>query len=395
VPFEPIPIIEIPVLGNMAAKKCYEDLKIQSHKDTDKLKQAKDMCYMEGFYKGIMMVGNCSGKKVEEAKPIVKAQLIAENMAVTYYEPEGEVVSRSGDQCIVALKFQWLMNYGEENWKKDVNSHIQSEHFNSFNPKIKHEFEVILDWLKEWGCSRTAGLGTNLPWDDTFIVESLSDSTIYMAYYTVAHLLQGGVLDGSVTGPLGVKAEDMNMAAWDYVFLGKEYNASECPNVSEDQLKKMRHEFEYWYPMDLRVSAKDLIRNHLTMSLYNHAAIWKENMEQRMCRGYFCNGYLMLNNMKMSKSTGNFMTMKECINFYGIDASRIALADAGDSLDDANFDEKVANTAISRLFVMEEWIQKHCPKEIDFAGVNTKHDGEWSWDRIMESEMTRITAIVN
>lgn len=104
-PFEPIPIIEIPVLGNMAAKKCYEDLKIQSHKDTDKLKQAKDMCYMEGFYKGIMMVGNCSGKKVEEAKPIVKAQLIAENMAVTYYEPEGEVVSRSGDQCIVALKF--------------------------------------------------------------------------------------------------------------------------------------------------------------------------------------------------------------------------------------------------------------------------------------------------
>lgn len=36
----------------------------------------------------------------------------------------------------------------------------------------------------------------------------------------------------------------------------------------------MRNEFEYWYPMDLRVSGKDLIPNHLTMSLYNHAAIW-------------------------------------------------------------------------------------------------------------------------
>jgi len=46
-----------------------------------------------------------------------------------------------------------------------------------------------------------------MPWDDSFVIESLSDSTIYMAYYTVAHLLQGGVIDGSETGPLGVTAD--------------------------------------------------------------------------------------------------------------------------------------------------------------------------------------------
>lgn len=59
----------------------------------------------------------------------------------------------------------------------------------------------------------------------------------------------------------------------------------------------------------------------------------------------------------MSKSTGNFMTLKECINRFGSDASRLALADAGDSLDDANFDEKVANAAIMKLFVLEGWIK--------------------------------------
>ncbi len=45
-------------------------------------------------------------------------------------------------------------------------------------------------WLKAWACSRSFGLGTHLPWDEQFLIESLSDSTIYMAYYTVAHVLQ-------------------------------------------------------------------------------------------------------------------------------------------------------------------------------------------------------------
>lgn len=38
------------------------------------------------------------------------------------------------------------------------------------------------------------------------MIESLSDSTIYMSYYTVAYLLQGGVVDGSTPGPLGIRS---------------------------------------------------------------------------------------------------------------------------------------------------------------------------------------------
>jgi leucyl-tRNA synthetase len=183
----------------------------------------------------------------------------------------------------------------------------------------------------------------------------------------------------------------MTQAAWDYVFLGKDFVEAECGGLTEDVLKKMRHEFEYWYPMDLRVSAKDLIRNHLTMSLYNHAAIWHENMEQRMTRNYFCNGYLMLNNKKMSKSDGNFMTLRQCIETYGVDASRLCMADSGDSLDDANFDEKVANASVMRLFVLEEWIQKHCPKNVDFAEKRVLN----TWDKIMENELNATIEIVD
>jgi len=157
----------------------------------------------------------------------------------------------------------------------------------------------------------------------------------------------------------------------------------------------MRHEFEFWYPMDLRVSGKDLIRNHLTMSLYNHASIWKDNMEQRMTRSYFCNGYLNLNEKKMSKSTGNFMTLKQCCKTYGVDATRLAMADAGDLLDDANFDTKVANAAILKIFVLEEWIQKYCPKDFDWGTIAAQTDEDpFSWDNVMRNETRRITKLV-
>lgn len=75
-----------------------------------------------------------------------------------------------------------------------------------------------------------------------------------------------------------------------------------------------------------------------------------------MPRSYFCNGYVMLNSAKMSKSTGNFMTLKDCINEYGADATRLTMADAGDSLDDANFDSAFATAVLLKLFTLEKWI---------------------------------------
>jgi leucyl-tRNA synthetase len=57
------------------------------------------------------------------------------------------------------------LTYGEEEWKNFVKAHVKSENFEGYNPKTQSEFEQILDWLREWACSRTTGLGTILPWD--------------------------------------------------------------------------------------------------------------------------------------------------------------------------------------------------------------------------------------
>lgn len=52
-----------------------------------------------------------------------------------------------------------------------------------------------------------------------------------------------------------------------------------------------------------QASGKDLINNHLSFALYNHTAIW-ENKPEKWPRSMRCNGHLLLNGEKMSKSTG-------------------------------------------------------------------------------------------
>ena len=94
--------------------------------------------------------------------------------------------------------------------------------------------DTTVDWLKEWGCSRSFGLGTKLPWDPQYLIESLSDSTIYMSYYTISHFLQGD-LYGCTPGTLGITPQDLNIETWDYIYLGKEYKPS--IKIPEDKLK--------------------------------------------------------------------------------------------------------------------------------------------------------------
>eukprot|EP00922_Rhytidocystis_sp_ex-Travisia-forbesii_P018252 GHVS01027143.1.p1 GENE.GHVS01027143.1~~GHVS01027143.1.p1 ORF type:complete len:559 (+),score=62.85 GHVS01027143.1:252-1928(+) len=224
-----------------------------------------------------------------------------------------------------------------------------------------HQFEHVLTWLREWACSRHYGLGTYLPWEmdkgNKVLIESLSDSTIYMAYYTIAHLLQNGIVDGAQGGPLGVRVEQLTDEVFDYIFT----LTDKPPNstIPLEAMQRMRSEFCFWYPMDMRTSGKDLIFNHLTMSLYNHAAVWKDNPSM-WPRAMYCNGHVMVDAEKMSKSAGNFLTVEQAIKEYGSDATRLALADAGDSLDDANFQRETANVAIMRLFLLEQFIKDMC-----------------------------------
>ena len=384
---EIVPIIKTPSYGDLAAPFLVKKLKIASPKDTKQLEEAKELAYKEGFYQGIMTIGEFKGEKVEVAKPKVRQQLIDASEGFAYSEPERKVVSRSGDDCCVALMDQWYLDYGEESWKEVALEYVDNSNgkgLNTYSAETKNGFEGVLNWLNQWACARTYGLGSKLPWDPQFLVESLSDSTIYMAYYTIAHLLHKDIF-GKTPGLAGVKPEQMKDEVWDYVFARRELSDEilKESGISKEALASMRREFEYWYPLDLRVSGKDLIPNHLTFFLYIHLAIFPK---EYWPKGIRANGHLLLNGEKMSKSTGNFMTLDDMVKKYGADASRIALADAGDGVADANFEEDVADNNVLRLFTLREW----CEEQVkDQANLRSGPKNDFL-DALFENEMNSL-----
>jgi leucyl-tRNA synthetase len=390
-PFEPVSIIDIPGYSKLSAVTACGELKVQSQNDKDKLEAAKEITYQKGFYEGLLTVGEYAGEKVSEAKKKVQMIMVREGEAVLYQEPEKRVISRSGDECVVALCDQWYLDYGLQEWKDQTRDVLKG--LQTFSSEVQHGFEATLDWLQEHACSRSYGLGTKVPWDPKYLIESLSDSTIYMAYYTVVHLLQTPAV-GSSTGSLGIRAEQLTREVWDYIFLNGPFPHTD---IAKEKLDLLRREFLYWYPVDLRVSGKDLIPNHLTYFLYNHVSVWPEpkrgSPQCKWPNAIRANGHLMLNSEKMSKATGNFVTLREAVERFSADGARVTLANAGDSLEDANFVFDVADRNLLRIYNEITWAKNVVEARKSFR--NESDPLKWTfYDQLMYSKMNKAIKLV-
>jgi len=314
-----------------------------------KLEKATSDLYSHEFYKGKMKdnTGRFAGMAVSVAKNEVKRELMKSGAAGTMYELVNKPVKcRCGAECVVKLlSDQWFLNYGNKEWKGLA--HECAANMDIVPQDIRQEFDYVIDWLRERACARKSGLGTKLPWDEEWIIESLSDSVIYMAYYVIAKYVNGKSLND----------DNINDAFFDYVLLGVGNAiqvAKDC-KVPVQIVEQIRKEFRYFYPVDSRHSGRDLVPNHLTFFIFNHVAIFeKENWPQQIV----VNGSVLMEGKKMSKSLGNIIPLRAAIKEHGADTIRLAMLVSAEILQDADFSFETIRGIRSKLLGVFEMVEE-------------------------------------
>lgn len=333
---QPIAIIKSKGWGDFPAVEICEKMDIESQHDREKLEKAKKEIYKSGFYTGEMnkTCGKYAGMKVEQAKEVIKEELIEQKKADVMYEPSGEVVCRCLTPSIVKIvKDQWFIKYGDLQWKEKAHNAVEKMVF--YPEVVRKQFHYVVDWLNDWACTREFGLGTRLPWDEKWLIEALSDSTIYMAFYTFYHIVKE------------IDPEKVTDEVFDYILLGKgDISALAKKGIPEDVLKKAREEFEYWYPFTIRTSGKDLVQNHLTFCIFNHVALFGED---KWPAGFAVNGWILMDLQRMSTSRGISLYLRDVLDEYGADVTRITLMYGGEGVDDSNWDTTFAESIGAKL----------------------------------------------
>ncbi|HEU5488838.1 MAG TPA: leucine--tRNA ligase, partial [Candidatus Nitrosotalea sp.] len=374
-----IPIIETEGYSQIPALDAITKFKIENQ-NSSKLEEATKEIYSKEFYGGKLKqnTGKFAGKTVAEAKDEVKKWMLRGGNADILYElNETPIRCRCGAECVVKiLSNQWFLNYSDPEWKTKVHSWINE--MKILPEEIRNEFNNVVDWLRERACARQHGLGTKLPWDKNWIIESLSDSVIYMAYYTIAKYVNNKE----------ITSENVSDAFFDYIFLNKgdpDNISSQC-KITPELLEKIKKEFQYFYPVNARHSGRDLVPNHLTFFIFNHIAIfpreyWPEEI--------VVNGSVLMDGKKMSKSEGNIIPLRDAIRNHGADSIRLAILISAELLQDADFNQEAVKGIKNKLESMLE----ECSRYRSDSTVKPEQEDKWIKSKVQQLILKTTSSI--
>ncbi len=374
-----ISLISLEGYGEFPAVEEAERLGVKSQKDKEKLEQATKNIYKAEYHKGIFKIEPYAGKPVQEVKELVAKEMMEKGIAEIMYEfADKPVISRFGNQAVIKIIHdQWFIDYGNPEWKAKAREALAN--MTIYPPESRRaQFEAVIDWLDKKACARKVGLGTPLPWDPDWVIESLSDSTIYMAYYTISRHINQLRKEGKLD------AEKLDREFFDYIFREpfseeKERKLSEkTGGIPAETIHEMKEEFEYWYPLDWRCSAKDLIPNHLTFFIFNHVAIFDK---KHWPKGIAVNGFGTLEGQKMSKSKGNVLNFIDAIEENGADVVRLYIMGLAEHDSDFDWRRKEVGKLRKQVERFYELVSEFATYEAK-EGVELKDIDRWMLHRL-------------
>jgi leucyl-tRNA synthetase len=325
---DPVPILSVEGYGDVPARTAVEEAGVTGSTDPE-LEEVTRELYNREFHAGRLHdeYGEFAGDVVEDVRDRFRDHYRGTGAFGAMYEFSEEVVCRCGGDVEVARQDTWFLRYDAADWK--AAAHRAVEGIDAIPENTRGEYDHTIDWLNEWPCIRNYGLGTRLPWDDEFVIEPLSDSTVYMAYYTIAPRLRD------------IPVEDLDRAFFDALFYGPE--AVEEP---DERALELREEWQYWYPVDYRFSGNDLISNHLTFYLFHHADLFPEPMWPG---GIVIMGMGLLEGEKMSSSKGHVVLPGAAIEEYGADTVRFFLLNAAEPWQDYDWRDDLVGSVRDQL----------------------------------------------
>ncbi|MEM1513865.1 MAG: leucine--tRNA ligase [Candidatus Thermoplasmatota archaeon] len=308
-PVEPIKIIDLQGY-DIPAKDIVEKMGIKNQMEKEKLDEATEIIYKEEFHKGILNE-NCmayAGRKINDAKEEIKEEMLSTGNAEIMREFSKRVICRCGEEVVIKnIPEQWFIKYSDFELTEKSKEWVKN--MNIYPAEYKEELPKILDWFDDRACVRQGSwLGTPFPFDEKWIIEPISDSTIYPAYYVISKYVNEGK----------IRNEEMNDEFFDYVFLGigKEKN---------EIWKKIREDFIYWYPVDINLGGKEHKTVHFPVFIMNHVAIFPPEFYPK---GIFVNWWITQKQGKISKSKGGAEPIPDAAKIYGVDAMRLYYANA-------------------------------------------------------------------
>ena len=329
---EPITIIDVKGFGTNPAKEVCERLNIKSQTETEQLDLATEEVYKKEFHTGYLNenCGQYVGIKISEIKDTVKNDLIEKNEAIIMREFSEEVICRCGEKVVIKqIPDQWFIQYSNQDLTDESKKHVAT--MNIYPEDYKNEMPGILDWFDDRACIRQGSwLGTEFPFKKDWIIEPISDSTLYPAYYIISKYINENK----------IKPEEMTENFFDYIFLNKGNKTS----LVWDEIKK---DFDYWYPVDINLGGKEHKTVHFPVFLMNHVAVMPKNKRPQ---GIFVHWWVTQKGKeKISKSKGGAEHITEAATTYGVDAMRLYYAHVGSPFVDIEWDPEVALKYKNRL----------------------------------------------